>query len=777
MAKERLKPTEVLSRAEAAFGEEDFERCTSLLDAIGDERALRLPPAARAKYHEMRGDIAAADDDHEAASVSYQALIAAERESGEPPVGLAFSYSRLSKALVKAEEFDRAHEAFGEAVRLLKEGDASKDDQISIWFGYGHALWEAERHQTAVSALEETFKLATEAQSEARVIATSAYFLASSWSHIVQLQQLAKKAAALFNEAAEAGVEKPEITGDLESAASDALESQRKGEAASVSAIEWLKRAGEKDFLLARAYKDYGDILEAGGKHAEAAAAIHEAIHHANDDDFSEGSHAGLREALGRSLAGAGKHEEAAAQFREGITIRESGNLPPRAELYRLLAVSLIQTGAEDEARHFEKLAADLEAEEAEGEDADADSDEDEESEQPTVQFPFDLSALEFDEEVMQLLDLDFDTGSFDYLEKYQLNTGTWWVCGFARNGIRDLYGFRLVPGLHLRECPVVCVPENSSEVQTYARTIADFLPMHILGTLYASWEEFKALSAEQWKFLVDLHCALGGAGELEQIRAFLEDDENRDTLTEGKNELAVALDRERASVPESDEPEDAEEDEDEGSAGKKRPPIFEAFALVPDSSPWKIRYAASLLSAAALGGHDPDKGLVHAAWMLSTNPAPVDLAGRGIDPGDILRGAYILVRQFQDDLKDRPGFEDIASAAGGAVDAGSDYDGVHHFHAALSLIGNGEYVLAFSALCTFAYFSAEKLGMAAPPALDAALALAKCAGWTDVSASLAYMQSIRETDDWPEGVMDACLKMEERVTKAFESSRQSKQS
>ncbi len=771
---EKLTPSEVLSRAETAFLEEDFERCTNLLDAIGEERAARLPSGRRAKYYELRGDIAADESDYDGAAESFTALSAAERESGEPPVGLAFSYSRLAKALTAANSFDEAHDAFREAVGLLEHGNAAADDRISIWFGYGHALWEADRHETAISALEEALRMVRESNADARAAAGMAYFLASSWAQVVQVQSLAEKASEIFNEAALAGVEKPEGSDEIDDAAREAAMSRKKGEAAAVDAIEWLKRAEEKDFLFARAYKDYAVILAAGGKHDEAADALRSAIGHAKGDDFSEASHAGLRESLGESLAASGNHTEAAATFREAIAIRESGELSPRRELFRMLAESLAQCGETEEAGEWESRALELEAEEKfESEEESEESDNDDGDDEPMVRFPFDLSTIEIDEDMLRLLDLDFDPGSFDYLEGYQLNTGTWWVCGFARNGIRDLFGFQLMPGGGFRDSPVVCVAENESRVSTYCRSLGEFLPARILDHLYSSWDEFSELTENQWASLVQLHHALGGTGRLEEIRQFINSEKQEDLL-KGKNRLSLALDSAKAAVPNSDEiddDDDNEEDEpgDGSDAGEKTlRQRFGAFAALPADSVWKTRYAASVIAAGALAGIEPGPELKEAAWTIVTSPAPLDLDERAIEPGDVLRGALILVVQFQEEMKARPGAQHILEAARTAVDAGEDYDGVAHFHAALALIGAGEHASAFRALATFAFFSAVKVGMAAPPALDAAVTLARLAGWTDVHSSLTYVRTLRETDDWPDEVKDACVKVEARVEKAF---------
>ncbi len=49
---------EALAHAEEAFKKTKFAVATKLLAAIGDERALRLSAKSRAKYLELRGDIA-----------------------------------------------------------------------------------------------------------------------------------------------------------------------------------------------------------------------------------------------------------------------------------------------------------------------------------------------------------------------------------------------------------------------------------------------------------------------------------------------------------------------------------------------------------------------------------------------------------------------------------------------------------------------------------------------------------------------------------------------
>lgn len=623
---------EALAHAEAALKKGKTAGASKILRAIGDERAARLTPASRAKYHELSGDIALKEGDFAVAAAAFEKLISAETEAGESPLGLAYSYSRLTKALVGHGDFDSAHDQFTVAVKLLKEGDAALSEQTAIWFGYGHALWKAERHNTAISALEEAFRLAVEAEEDARAVSGIAYFLANSYAQVVQLASLAETASNLFDEAHAAGIEKPEGADEIFAEGQKADELRTRGETAARAAIDWLTRAGESEEMLSRAREDLETILNAG------------------------------------------------------------------------------KTIARDEQSKSEP-----------------DGDESEESPpENLVTFPFDLGPLEIDDEIYELLDLDFNPGSYDYLEGYQLNSGTWWVCAFGRNGMRELFGFQLIPGKSLAESPIVSVAENEAEVKTVCASMRQFIPARILEYLYGKWDDFAGLGDAAWQQLTALHQAMGG-DTLDEFRNYINDAANRERILDDKDAWLARLSPE-ANV---------------------------------------VLTAADAVGGAAEEGHAATAELARHGWTLLTAPAPLDMNQTSLSVTMLLRGAAILVRQYADEFR-QGGKENILLAAGTLIEEGETYNGAGHFHAAILLIKEKEYALAFNLLASFAYFSHASVGASAPPALDAALALADLAGWSEIRGALTYLRGLRETDGWPEDMKSACAQMAEKVKAAY---------
>lgn len=632
---------EALAYLDREFHKEDRDdekvrKVLSALHAVVD----RLKSRSQARFYEFFGDFHRDQEDFAEAASAYTRLIAAEEAAGEGPVGLAHSWARLAGTQVSSEEFDTAHESILQAIRLLENG-GQPSDYDGIWFGYGHKLWLQGRYQTAVSALEEAVRWAEKAGEPAKAMTGMFYFLINSLSQVAVLQSVAQTFSEITARAEEVGIAvEGALTPQIEEVAGSLAETLQSAQAVMAKVHESFA-ASPDDALYLKTLGDMIEILHAGKKHAETAK-------------------------LG------GRFRELLEQLGEEKE-NHQGALKALAEAHAELG--------NDEAEYFRALVI----EEATDEEIETDSEEAESA--PNVDFPFNWDGVDFDSNVLNLIDLDFYPASFDYLEEYQVGTGTWFVCAFARDGIRNLYGFLLQPGRNFADCPVVKVPEMQAEATTYCSSVKSFIPRRIRTFLYANWDEFSELDDAGWENLAALHRGIGGEGDLGYFRDFLKNPENKESLLE------------KMTLVEKIEPDFV-------------PQLEYLFSddLEPGfADPFSGVYGFQVANAYLERHEGPGELHAEAILTLKEGFCPLDFEMASLESWDA---------EFN-------GTSDEA-----------------HFEAALSALAEGRAEQAFRRL-TFGCQVAQGEGDLHPEYLAAAHRLAELSHWTETHSALTYMRSL----------------------------------
>jgi tetratricopeptide (TPR) repeat protein len=252
----------ILDQIDEAIQQGELDKAGELLRSMskGLEPPADLAPADRGRFLQFVGDWAySSDADINIAVNAFRQLVDYERTSGESATGRAFTFNRLAYSLVKAEEYDQAEAAFGEAVALF--GELEPTYRASIYFAYGQALYFQARYVPAASALRLAFAEAATEGPDVR--AGIQLFLAMSLKPLVQVKELAERANALEKQTAAMGhgnAELAAISKKLMQVAGDAKALRAECEAAYEQAIAVLAETPGNESAVERARNELAEL-------------------------------------------------------------------------------------------------------------------------------------------------------------------------------------------------------------------------------------------------------------------------------------------------------------------------------------------------------------------------------------------------------------------------------------------------------------------------------------------------------------------------------------
>lgn len=327
---------------------------------------------------------------------------------------------------------------------------------------------------------------------------------------------------------------------------------------------------------------------------------------------------------------------------------------------------------------------------------------------------------------VKRILGFAFDADA--PLKGRAIESGLHWVVPIGTTTSQCWLGLRRLPGLPLEHCPVLLC--HGANAATVATELGDALPMLVwwLGPR-GDREQTDALR-HHWA-LVEDHLAagaegIGGAAAMDRLRQWL-DAERDPVLDQLANSLAylTASARIMGAL-------------DPGQANYRSHVV--ALSETPDMSlQWAMETVgaawqqALLALAYAAKVADPER-----AWALAGALPSLDLAGRlGVSHQLNVKvetelptlAASVALRQ------PRSGPLAIAlQAINAAKAAGKAYDGTAHIGAAARASVDGDHESAWRLLGAAGYWSARAKGKADPVIFEAAQAVAKQAGYGELT-------------------------------------------
>ena len=351
----------------------------------------------------------------------------------------------------------------------------------------------------------------------------------------------------------------------------------------------------------------------------------------------------------------------------------------------------------------------------------------------------FDPKTFAIDPDLSALLDLRLDL--YDETNLEALNAGLWWVYPIGRNYASHLIGLRLSPGTPLAQSPVVIA--KGGAVVTLCSRPAALVPALLFVKMASGveqWNEVRSLSAPEWEAAVALHRALGGEGDLQDVKALAADRSLAAHFDDGSAYADNMRARAAGFARLDAQPQTAAYYAYAAEAAVEKT----TAKAMPDVGPWGAAVAA-LAFVAARHERAPEGAReleLAAARQLQQEPPALDTsrrtAGLTMSPSIHLSkelgisAAKVVVKRQHPEWASDPRMPAITALA-----TTDGYDGTAHLEAAAKLAAAGDAGGAFTALTAAAYWSFHAEGKAKPEALERAIELVRGAGIGDLGDAL----------------------------------------
>ncbi len=359
------------------------------------------------------------------------------------------------------------------------------------------------------------------------------------------------------------------------------------------------------------------------------------------------------------------------------------------------------------------------------------------------------LAAVSFHAETRDRFDLAVAPAYYCGLDLERARAGTWWILPFAASRAGDVYGLRLLPGRPPAACPVVTL--RDAEAITIASRPAHFIPALVLERLRdRDPRGFNAAIPEAaWREVILLHSALGGAGDLRELRALVQDGRIREALRDDSRRRRFLFDARRWLDPSP---------ETEVYLGYLLAAVArdEAPVPLPEAGGWNAALASL---AFVTNRQERFQGAnvtaeISAAWSMVKHPPGLDTA-RSSFPDDRMRldgtrsrtislAAAESLQRHQDRVPSAWRADPLWPAIVALAEAGSGYDGEAHRRCAADLALAGRPDRALVTLAGAAFWSYARHGTSSPAALDDARRLAQAERWTDLAEWLDHLSTLQ---------------------------------
>jgi hypothetical protein len=347
---------------------------------------------------------------------------------------------------------------------------------------------------------------------------------------------------------------------------------------------------------------------------------------------------------------------------------------------------------------------------------------------------------VDLSDEIQRALDFRFDVPPEAWSNVF--TCGTWWVIPFGTTWTAASIGVRLVPGRAPAEFPVIIAAEDLAA--TVATRPASYVPVAALLGMNRreSWDRIAKLSDAGWNELSRLHTALGGddAGIL-ALRYVAGDRELRDGIV---NDADYDL-RVRCMLASLDRLDPAADAIAARQFCRQARATDTATLSTPAAGDWNAWTTA--MAFLANRQRRAEGAALQAAWAMMHHPPQLDT--QMLEPMPILSpdsrfsadhaiaAARTLIRGAEAAWRSDPLWRAVESLAS----AGDRYDGAAHLLAADALEKAGRSEHALTALIAASFWSYTASGEATRgDILDAALALARRAGWSACVRALEQM-------------------------------------